>query len=110
MMKSKRDYKLKRIEKTKVIYRLCFSVLVSYKCNIATEKAVAFLVTILYLVGGLGETYPHTSCKGAGMIYIQSFFLHRRAGEEPTPPEERPPTQLTKVWRGRTDSPGGADR
>lgn len=29
------------------------------------------------------------------MIYIQSFFLHRRAGEEPTPQEERPPTQLT---------------
>lgn len=85
--------------------------LVGYKCNIATEKAVAFLVVILYLVGGLGETYPHTSRQGCGYkIYI--IVLPAPAGGGRTNPTGGKTTHPTnqQVWRGRTDSPGGADR
>lgn len=55
--------------------------LVSYKCNIATEKAVAFLVVILYLVGGLGGNIPprDTVYKRCINIYIIVLLPRRRA-------------------------------
>lgn len=62
---------------------------------------------ILYLVGGLGETYPHTSRKGAGMIYIQSFFYHGGGRYIADTKHRKTPTQLiNKAWGGEQTAQG----
>lgn len=66
---------------------------------------------ILYLVGGLGDTYPQRTPERCGYD-IYTIVLPAPAGGGRTNPTGGKTTHPTnqQVWRGRTDSPGGADR